>query len=222
MSADVVDVLAEDCRRVSELLLGLREADFGLPTRCRPWDVKELAAHLWRSLFRIPVALAAEPPESADTDSVSYWRSYDPPTDAPAIADHARATAREHATGHALAISFDELMRDAIERARREEPGRLVKVWWGPRLRLDEFLTTRVVEVVVHGLDLTDAVRHRAVATERGLAMVGGTLEALLGRAAPARWSAIELVEKGTGRVALDETDAVELGPVAGAFPLLA
>src|SRR5918999_423363 len=128
---DLVSVLAEECRRVAGLL--------------------------YRSLFQIPTVLDEGPPAEPDTDSVTYWRSYDPPTDAPLIATHAQETAAEYDSGHALAVAFDDLCRGAVERARGEDPGRLVRVWWGPKLRLDDFLTTRVLEVVVHGLDTTHA-----------------------------------------------------------------
>lgn len=219
--AAVNEILEEECRRVSDLLQDLSEAEFRLPTRCPPWDVKELTAHVWRSLFRIPTVLDADPPAEADTDSVSYWRSYDVPTDAPVIADHARETAAEYETGGALALAFDELCGSMLERARDEEPDRLIEVWWGPRLRLDEFLKTRVLEVVVHGLDLTDALGRDPVASDDGVAMVSVTLTSLLGRAAPARWEPIELVEKGTGRAPLSDADVQDLGAAAAAFPLL-
>jgi uncharacterized protein (TIGR03083 family) len=219
--SDVVGVLDEESRRVAALLRGLQENDFALPTRCRPWDVKDLAAHLYRSLLRIPTVLDAEPPESADTDSVTYWRSYDVPTDAPVIEAHARETASEYPSGHYLARAFDELVRDAVARARRADPGRLIRVWWGPTLRLDEFLKTRVLEVVVHGLDMTHALGRDPIASDEGLQMVRVTLEGLIGGPAPARWSDVELIEKGTGRAALDDGDAQELGAAAESFPLL-
>lgn len=218
---EVTAVLAEDCERMSAVLLGLSEDEFRKPTRCEPWDVKELTAHVWRSLFRIPTVLDDDPPDAADTDSVSYWRSYDVPTDAPMIADHARETAATYDTGHALAVAFGELCESAVERARREDPARLVRVWWGPRLRLDEFLTTRVLEVVVHGLDLTHALGRDAIASDRGIAMVCSTLEGLMGTEMPAGWSRLELVEKGTGRAPLTDRDKDMLGAAAAAFPLL-
>jgi uncharacterized protein (TIGR03083 family) len=218
---EVVGTLDEECRRVADLLLGLSEGDFARPTRCEPWDVKELTAHLYRSLFRVPSVLDAAPPPAADTDSVSYWQSYDVPTDSPVIAAHARETAATYSSGKELAVAFDELCHSALDRARSVDPGRLVHVWWGPNLRLDEFLTTRVLEVVVHGLDMTHALGRGPVATQAGIATVCATLRALLGREPPPRWSPVEFVEKGTGRAALDATDRAELGPAANAFPLL-
>jgi uncharacterized protein (TIGR03083 family) len=218
---DVRTVLEEECRRVSALLLALSEEEFRRPTRCEPWDAKELTAHLYRSLMRIPTSLDDDAPAVADTDSVTYWRSYDVPTDAPVIAAHARATAAEYETGAELAAAFDELWRTALDRARSADPGRLVHVWWGPNLRLDDFLTTRVLEVVVHGLDMTQALRRAPIASDEGIRMVKETLDGLLGHPAPMHWSDIELIEKGTGRLPLSDADVEELGSVADAFPLL-
>lgn len=219
--SEVVDVLAEDCRRVSDLLLGLSEDEFARPTRCEPWDVKELAAHLYRSLFRIPTMLDSPPPPAADRDSVTYWRSYDVPSDAPVIAAHARETAATYETGGDLARAFEELCRDAVELARSTDPGRLVHAWWGPNLRLDEFLETRVLEVVVHGLDMTHALDRHPIASDEGLARVRATLEGLIGGHAPDTWTALELVEKGTGRAPLTASDEELLGADAAKFPLL-
>jgi hypothetical protein len=137
------------------------------------------------------------------------------------IEAHARETASEYASGGALASAFDELCRRSIERARATDTARLVHVWWGPNLRLDEFLKTRVLEVVVHGLDMTHALEREAVWSDAGLRMVRATLEGLIGGPAPAGWSDVELVEKGTGRAPLSEADAADLGPAANAFPLL-
>lgn len=216
----MVAILAEDCGRVSDLLAGLSEEQFARPTRCEPWDVKELAAHLWRSLYRIPVALDDEPPAAADTDGVTYWRSYDP-ADSPVIAENARETASTYETGGALAGAFARVCAEAAGRAGTEDPARLIRVWWGPALRLDEFLKTRVLETVVHGLDMTDALGRDPVASAEGLALVADTLTALLGHDPPAAWSAMELVEKGTGRTALSPADAAALGARAAEFPLL-
>jgi hypothetical protein len=53
------------------------------------------------------------------------------------------------------------------------------------------------------------------------LKVVRATLEGLIGAPAPTRWTDVELIEKGTGRAALSEADAGELGPAVSAFPLL-
>jgi hypothetical protein len=49
-------------------------------------------------------------------------------------------------------------------------------------MRLDEFVPSRVVEAVVHGLDLTDAMGRDPIATADGVAMTAGILDELLAR----------------------------------------
>jgi hypothetical protein len=68
IQSDPVAVLKGECERVNHAILGLSERDFALPTRCAPWDVKALVAHMYRGLFRVPTALEAAPPASADTN----------------------------------------------------------------------------------------------------------------------------------------------------------
>src|SRR5438093_12666994 len=90
VGSDLLAVLSAECELVSAAVLGLAEADFSLPTRCTEWDVKELLAHLYRDLERLPVALALPDPDEADHDFASYWRGYD---DNAAIAARAKTRA---------------------------------------------------------------------------------------------------------------------------------
>jgi hypothetical protein len=49
-------------------------------------------------------------------------------------------------------------------------------------MRLDEFVRSRVVEAVVHGMDLTDALGRGSIATPEGIAMTAEILDELLAR----------------------------------------
>jgi hypothetical protein len=49
-------------------------------------------------------------------------------------------------------------------------------------MRLDEFVPSRVLEAVVHGLDLTDALGREPMATPEGVAITAGILDELLAR----------------------------------------
>jgi hypothetical protein len=49
-------------------------------------------------------------------------------------------------------------------------------------MRLGEFVPSRMVEAVVHGLDLTDALGHDPVATPAGVAMTAAIFDELLAR----------------------------------------
>jgi uncharacterized protein (TIGR03083 family) len=221
---NVVEVLAGECEAVSALLLSLGEDDLVRPTRCVPWSVKDLVAHMWRAMFRIPTALDERPIEGLpDTDSVTYWRSYDPLEDSPATTEHAQQTAAEHDTGRAMAESFDDVWRSCVARAHAEDPKRVIQTWFGPRLELDEFLATRVLEMLVHGLDLTVALDHPPIATPAGTEVVRSILTGLFGTELPSglEWTDIDFIEKACGRVPLTERDQTILREQTRAFPLL-
>jgi hypothetical protein len=49
-------------------------------------------------------------------------------------------------------------------------------------MRLDEFATSRIVEAVVHGFDLTDALGRPSIATADGIAITATILDELLAR----------------------------------------
>jgi hypothetical protein len=49
-------------------------------------------------------------------------------------------------------------------------------------MRLDEFVASRVVEAVVHGMDLTDATGRECIATAEGIAITASILDDLLAR----------------------------------------
>jgi hypothetical protein len=51
-------------------------------------------------------------------------------------------------------------------------------------MRLGEFVPSRMVEAVVHGLDLTDALGQDPVATPQGVAMTAAIFDELLARRA--------------------------------------
>jgi len=222
VGTDPLDVLAAECDLVSAVARELPEEDYLLPTRCPAWNVKELLAHMDRDVDRINAALEAPAPPVADTDSVSYWRAYDPSVDASAIAGRAKDLAASFGWGSELAAAWDELWRRAVAAAAQEDPARVV-VTWGPALTLEDLVKTRVLEITVHGTDLSAALRRPAWATEGGLRITTGILTGLLGEEHPEAlgWDDLTLLEKGTGRAQLTEDEGATLGPLAGRFPLL-
>lgn len=220
---EALEALEAECARIERATSGLAEAAFGLPTRCPPWDVKALLAHLWRAVDRIPEYAAEPEPTSADADAVSYWRAYDPVGDAPTIATRSFELADRFATGAELAASFARHWRHCAGMARRMPPDRLLATRF-TSIRLDEFLATRVVEASVHGLDLARALGTDPWLTSAGAAITGAILGCLFGRDAPfpGGWADVDAIELGTGRRALRPDERTALGDDAGRLPLLA
>jgi uncharacterized protein (TIGR03083 family) len=219
---EALDVLRLECDLVSETVLSLTEARFGLPTRCTAWNVKELLAHIHRDVEQIVVALADEVSEDPDADAVSYWTRYDPVADAPGIADRAISRAAAYRRGHELAVVWDDLWRHALDLAEREPPMRVVRTW-GPLLTFDEYLKTRALEVTVHGMDMAAALEADFWTTQEAADLTTDILAGLLGEepTPDLGWGDLTFIDKGTGREPLTEGERHVLGKLADRFPLL-
>ena len=220
--ADPLEALGEECQEVSTTVLALAEDAFAMPTRLPAWNVKELLGHMYRDVDRTNAALAEPGPPAADTDSVSYWRRYDPATDGPPTAERAKEVASRYATGHELAESWDEMWRRALATAGPTDRGRVVMTW-GPALPLEDFLKTRVLEIAVHRMDLEHALGRKGWGTDQAVSIVDEILEGLLGEQPPRDldWDVVDFIEAGTGRRALTDRERAILGPLADRFPLL-
>ncbi len=209
-----------------QIVSQLDESDFARPTRCPAWNVKELLGHICRDLHRLEAALASRPDPPVTGDAVSWWRSYDSSPDSEdqrGVAEESKDIAARHASGHALAVAFDELWRSSTDRAAGEERGRLI-VTFGPVLTLEEFLKTRVLELTVHRMDLEDALGRRGWGTDSAVSIVDDILVGLLGTEPPRSldWDVVDFIEVGTGRRPLTDAETKRLGVrLAKRFPLL-
>jgi hypothetical protein len=76
-----------------------------------------------------------------------------------------------------LAETFGKTVSEA-----RATPPETVGSGYYALMRLDEFVTSRVVEAVVHGFDLTDALGRDSIATPEGIAATAGILDELVAR----------------------------------------
>lgn len=151
---------------------------FARPTRLGEWRVAELVAHLSSTLDAVPRALDRAAPERPEADLTAYLLAMR--NVAPAVARRATDNARDVAPAdlrHRLAETLaaaDESLRDA-------DLSRLVAARLGA-VPLGDFLVTRCVEGVVHGLDL-GGVEPDATA----LKVVVRTFALLLEHVAPGR-----------------------------------
>lgn len=192
------------------------------PTRLPAWTVGDLLAHVWRDLDRLRVGLAAPPAATIDVDAVSYWRSYDPASRGPQIAARAIETAARFPEGAALADDLRRVLDEGLAAARIVPDDRSITTW-GPGMRLDEFLATRVLEVAIHGLDLADALGRDPWLTPGAAAITRGILTRLLGVEPPAiqQMSDVSFFELASGRRTPSRAERLAIGSIAPRFPLL-
>lgn len=217
--AAVVDALAREVGSVGQLLHMLKPKRWEQPTRCAPLTVRELAAHMLRGAVRIEEMMAAGPVDSEpEKDAVTYFQ-YDSAAEAPVIARRAQEASASFPKD--LAATWDLEWTKSLQRARMHLGDDPVLHSVFGTIRLTEYLKTRIVEVVIHHLDLDDALGKKPHPDAKALELCGDVLRGLLGTdLRPLGVDDVRFALIGTGRATLDEKEREMLGPLAEKFPL--
>ena len=181
-----IETLAGELTRIEATFRDLTEPEWETSTLLVPvdpglphWTVLELAGHFDISigLTRMLISDCGDLPPARDrtsffinprseTGPVVYQYAYKmvegkTPADMPGV----------------LAETFGR----TIEECRAVPAGTVGPGYFAP-MRVDEFAASRVVEAVVHGLDLTLALGRDPIATAAGLALTASILDDLLAR----------------------------------------
>lgn len=154
----VLDVVRGEADALVRALGDLPAAAWERPTRCTPWLVRDVVGHLVTTVSRLPGMVAGETPSRADTTAAGYYRAderFGPDTDAERV-ESARGRAASASPG-ALTEELAGACREAVEVCTGQPAGRIVRTRHGDAMLLTDFLTTRVVELALHGLDVADA-----------------------------------------------------------------
>lgn len=182
----VVEVLAETLHAVEETLAGLSQEDWWRPTRLEPfnptaphWDVLQLVGHFDISIG-LTLALVGNPQVGQiGRDRVSFFIA-DRSQVAPVVYEYAIAQVKDKTPTDALAMVRQTFQR-SLEAARLTPPDTIGSGFFA-LMRLDDFIATRVVEAVVHGMDLTDALGRPPLDVPGATAITAAILDELLAR----------------------------------------
>ncbi len=181
-----VEVLDRELAAVSGVLNELTDPDWQRPTHLipegegiPPWRVADLVAHIDISIGLTLGLLDTIQTGQPGRDRASFF-----------IAD--RSTVAPVVYSYAVQHAAQNDRTSLVERARstfdaslagiRTHPPDTIGSGFFALMRLDEWVPTRVVEAVVHGIDLTDALDRTSVATPEGIAMTAGILDDVLAR----------------------------------------
>ena len=183
---DTVRTLEVELGQVEQAFRGLGEAEWATPTKLRPldetrphWTLFELAGHFDISIG-LTVMLMAEPQDGqVGRDRVSFF-IFPRSEVAPVVYDYAY-TMVEGKTPAQMPDVLAATFAKTVEGARSLAPDTVGPGYYA-LMRLDEFVASRVVEAVVHGLDLTDALGRDPMATPEGVAVTAAILDDLLAR----------------------------------------
>jgi Mycothiol maleylpyruvate isomerase N-terminal domain len=182
---EAVSTLAAELDAVEGFVRELSAADWNAPTLLEPfdagsppWTVKELVAHIDISIGLTLGFLDSIQDGQPGRDRVSFFIA-DRSQVAPVVYDYAKGLASQHTT-ESLIDKLGETFRATISGA-RQHTGDVVGSGYFALMRLDEWIPSRTVEAVVHGLDLTDAVG-AAVIANPGVSTTTAILDELLAR----------------------------------------
>jgi uncharacterized protein (TIGR03083 family) len=207
-----------EAEQLTQAVVGLSEATWDLPTRCEPWRVRDLLAHVRIVIAWLPSMLTAPSPDGEEVDARAYYRPdtrFAPAANATRIGlaqDHAAV----HPRGHTLAEGFATTWREVDLLCRAEPAARVVRSRHGDAMLLSEFMLTRVVELAVHGLDVADALGLEPWLTPEAAdavqeLLLGSPEQAGHPRLDRVGWDQARFLRKATGREPIDDAEAAAL-----------
>jgi hypothetical protein len=183
---EVLDTLARELQRVGDTFSGLSADEWKMETRLEPfdsgrprWTVFELAGHFDISIGLTRMLIANQEAGQPGRDQVSFF-IFPRAEVAPTVYEYAY-TMVEGKTPADMPAVLTETFSKTISESRSLAPGTVGSGYYA-LMRLDEFVASRIVEAVVHGMDLTDATGRDSIASAEGIAFTAALLDELLAR----------------------------------------
>ena len=131
------------------------------PSALREFTLRGLVGHLYRATGSVEAYLGRGEPSGPPITTASYYhQAVDVPDIDSALHRAVRQRGEEAAAeGHAALVGgWSEMLERLVDRMEREPEARLVEVFKGLVLTLDDYLVTRVVELVVHVDDIAASI----------------------------------------------------------------
>ena len=181
-----IEMLDAELRQLDDVFRGLSEEEWLMSTKLVPldptlkhWTVFELAGHFDISIGLARMLMAERKDGQPGRDRVSFF-IFPRSEVAPVVYDYAYKMV-EGKTARDMPGVLHETFSKTIEEAKKTAPDHVGPGYYA-LMRADEFISSRVVEAVVHGMDLTDALGRESIATPAGVAMTAAILDDLLAR----------------------------------------
>jgi hypothetical protein len=184
--ADALTLLDTELRNVEGVFRALSPSDWQTPTtlqppdeKARPWTVFQLAGHFDISIGLARMLIASGESGQVGRDRVSFF-IFSRAEHAPTVYDYAY-TMVEGKTPAQMPDVLHETFAKTVSESRATPPETVGNGYYA-LMTIGEFAPSRIVEAVVHGMDLTDALGRPGVATPAGIAFTAGLLDDLLAR----------------------------------------
>jgi hypothetical protein len=184
---DIVDALEEELNAFDTTLSGLTETDWSARTKLvpltdgSPWTVRVLAYHLDFAMNLASELIAKQEDTQIARDYGSFY-IFDRSTVGPAVYQYMVDLAGDTPASD-IHAHLQQTIKTLVAAAGNTPEDVIGPAYFGP-MKLRDMIVTRVVETVVHGLDLADALDRTPHATHRATAITAATMDELLTRSA--------------------------------------
>jgi hypothetical protein len=183
---NTISVLEAELAAVERVFAGLSDDEWRLPTKLVPvdpdlphWTVFELAGHFDIAIGLTRMLIAGRDASQPARDRTSFFINPRSET-APVVYDYAYKMV-EGKTPADMPGVLHETFSQTVAEARAVPAGTVGPGYFAP-MRVDEFVASRILEAVVHGIDLTQALGRESIATAEGIAATAAILDDLLAR----------------------------------------
>ncbi|MET9082208.1 maleylpyruvate isomerase N-terminal domain-containing protein [Streptomyces sp. NPDC004237] len=215
-----MDLFSQAWTALRAAVAGLPDEDFGRPSGCTGWLVRDLVCHLVIDAQDVLITLATPAGAEPTRTAVTYWEvSAERPTgEDPLDALTVRLAAAYEDPG-LLKFHLDDVGSAAGRAARLADPAARV----GTRdqvLTVADYLSAYVLEWTLHHLDLVAHLPSAPRPPAQTLAAARAMLEEIAGVAFPASLSDPDALLTGTGRRAPTDAEKAALGGLAAGIPL--
>ena len=181
-----ISVLEAELAAVERVFAGLSGDQWRLPTKLVPvdpdlphWTVFELAGHFDIAVGLTRMLIAGREAGQPARDRTSFFINPRSET-APVVYDYAYTMVQGKTPADMPGVLHETFSKTVAE-ARAVPAGTVGPGYFAP-MRADEFVASRIVEAVVHGIDLTQALGQQNIATAEGIAATAAILDDLLAR----------------------------------------
>jgi Mycothiol maleylpyruvate isomerase N-terminal domain len=183
---DTLSVLEAELAAVERVFAGLSDDEWRLPTKLVPvdpdlphWTVFELAGHFDIAIGLTRMLIAGAGESQPARDRASFFINPRSET-APVVYDYAYKMVEGKTPAGMPGVPHETFSKTVAEA--RAVPASTVGPGYFAPMRVDEFVASRIVEAVVHGIDLTQTLGREPIATAEGIAATAAILDDLLAR----------------------------------------
>ncbi|MFI1127964.1 maleylpyruvate isomerase N-terminal domain-containing protein [Streptomyces althioticus] len=205
------------------LLAAVAEAgdeDFGRPSGCRGWLVRDLVCHLVIDAQDVLITLVTPADTGPTADATTYWDLVEPPTGDDPLDALIPRLAAAYGDPALLRFHLDDVGSAAGRAARLADPAALVSTK-DKVLTAGDYLTAYVLEWTLHHLDLVAHLPSAPRPPAPTLAAARTALERIAGAPFPADLSDTDALLVGTGRRTPTAGESAALGGLAARLPLV-